>query len=249
MQALLEINQVSKSFAKRKVVDNVSLQMFPGQVVGILGPNGAGKTTLLRMISTLLKPDAGSIRLAGVSSVDQPLELRSHLGLVNANMGIYERMSGRENLELFARLAGLRSGVIADRIDALCASLGIGDWLDARAKSYSTGMRQKILIGRAVIHRPKLLILDEASNGLDVFARRGLMDFVLQFSKAGGLVIYSTHIMSEAQALCDQIAMLHEGRLLVNDALSQILSAHGGTLEDAFFKLAKEQRQPAQGAF
>jgi sodium transport system ATP-binding protein len=247
MQAILEINQVSKSFAKRKVVDNVSLHMFPGQVVGILGPNGAGKTTLLRMISTLLTPDSGNIRLAGFSSLERALELRSNLGLVNANMGIYERMSGRENLQLFASLAGLSKSETAERIEHLRASLDIADWIDARAKGYSTGMRQKILIGRAVIHRPKLLILDEASNGLDVFARRGLMDFVVQFSKAGGLVIYSTHIMSEAQELCDHIALLHEGRLLANDSLANLVQA-GGSLEDAFFRLAKAQQQIPVGA-
>jgi sodium transport system ATP-binding protein len=242
MQALLEIHQVSKAFAKRKVVDQITLRMLPGQVFGVLGPNGAGKTTLLRMISTLLKPDSGQIRLCGFSTLDQALQVRANLGLVNANMGIYERMSGRENLQFFASLAGLGEQETNDRIRQLCAQLSIDDWIDARAKGYSTGMRQKILIGRAVIHRPKLLILDEASNGLDVFARRGLMDFVKEFSRAGGLVIYSTHIMSEAQSLCDQVALMHEGKLLASDTMDKITHEHGGSLEEAFFRLAKVKR-------
>jgi sodium transport system ATP-binding protein len=247
MQALLEIRQVSKAFVKRNVVNQINLQMFPGQVFGVLGPNGAGKTTLLRMISTLLKPDQGEIRLCGFSTVDQALQVRANLGLVNANMGLYERMSGRENLQLFASLAGLTDKESSQRIEQLCAQLAIDDWIDARAKGYSTGMRQKILIGRAVIHRPKLLILDEASNGLDVFARRGLMDFVKAFSKDGGLVIYSTHIMSEAETLCDQVALMHEGKLLANDTLGHITEEHGGSLEEAFFRLAKvNHRSPLE---
>lgn len=243
MPALLDIQSLSKSFGSHKAVDALSLQMPAGCVFGLLGPNGAGKTTLLRLISTLLRPDNGQVLLDGHCSVRAALQVRARLGLVNANMGLYERFTGRENLQLYGQLAGMGEAAVAARIMELRKQLDIGDWIDARAKTYSTGMRQKILIGRAVVHSPPVLILDEASNGLDVYARRGLFEFVRQFADSGALVIYSTHIMSEAEQLCQHVALMDQGKLLASARTTDLLAqTRSESLEAAFFELADAAR-------
>lgn len=247
MSFAVEITDLKKSFSGVCALGGIDLKIAGGQVFGLLGPNGAGKTTLLRMVCALLRPDAGSVRVAGYDVQQDTLKALAQLGVVNNAMGLYERFSGRENIVLFGRLAGLSPAIIATRIERLCQTLDIAEWIDQPARGYSTGMRQKILIARAVIHEPKVLILDEASNGLDIYARRGLLDFSRQFADAGGLVLYSTHVLSEAESLCDGAAIIDQGKILF-DGVMPSLRAHAadGELESAFFALANARRAGKQ---
>lgn len=239
----VEITDLKKSFAGRVVLDRIQLNVAGGQVFGLLGPNGAGKTTLLRLVCALLRPDSGSVRVAGHAVVENNVQALAQLGVVNNAMGLYERFTGRENITLFGRLAGMDKAQIASRIEQLCQTLDIGAWVDQPARAYSTGMRQKILIARAVVHDPKVLILDEASNGLDIYARRGLLDFSRQFADAGGLVIYSTHVLSEAESLCDSAAIMDHGKILFHGTTAALREhAVDGSLESAFFALANANR-------
>jgi sodium transport system ATP-binding protein len=242
MGPVLKIENLSKAFGKHQALHAINLEIAAGQIFGLLGPNGAGKTTLLRVVATLLKPDTGSVTLAQMDTQMQPLQVRQMLGVVNAGMGLYERLTGRENLRFFGRISGMPRIKIDQQIEKRAQELGIESWIDARSGTYSTGMRQKVLIARAVLHDPKVLILDEASNGLDVYARRGLLNFARSFAELGGLVIYSTHVLSEAQALCHHAAIIHEGKLLAHDSVPALIArTNTSSLEDAFFALAKHK--------
>ncbi len=237
---MIEINAVSKRFSKHLALDKVSLTLEAGQIFGLLGPNGAGKTTLMRILCTLLSADSGTVRVNGYDVATQALQVRQQIGVVSAGMGVYERLTGRENLQFFAELNDLAKPKIAERIAALSHELGIGDWIDLPAAGYSTGMKQKIVIARAVLHEPMVLMLDEASNGLDVLARRALLEFATRYRALGKLVIYSTHIMSEAESLCDRAAILHMGRVIACDSADALRAqTPAGTLEETFFALTR----------
>ena len=237
---MIEINAVSKRFSKNLALDQVSLRLEAGQIFGLLGGNGAGKTTLMRILCTLLRADSGTIRVNGYDVLTDPLKVRQQIGVVSAGMGIYERLTGRENLQFFAELNALPKPKIAERIAILSSELGIGDWIDLPAAGYSTGMKQKIVIARAVLHEPMVLMLDEASNGLDVLARRALLEFATRYRALGKLVIYSTHVMSEAETLCDRAAILHMGRVIACDSAAALRAqTSAGTLEESFFALTR----------
>jgi sodium transport system ATP-binding protein len=245
---MIEIQGITKRFSpQRAALDGVSLNIQAGQIFGVLGPNGAGKTTLLRILCTLLKADSGSLRVAGFDALRDAASVRRCLGVLNADMGLYSRLSGRENLQFFAGLYGLKQ--CAPRIESLCQLLQIGTWIDQRVGGYSTGMRQKVNIARALIHMPRVLILDEASNGLDVMARRALIDAARAHAQAGHLVLYSTHVMSEAQTLCERVAILMEGRLVAHDATAALIQRHGQQdLEHAFIDIATKLPSPSASA-
>lgn len=237
---MIEINAVSKRFSKNLALDQVSLRLEAGQIFGLLGGNGAGKTTLMRILCTLLRADSGTLRVNGYDVLTEPLKVRQQIGVVSAGMGVYERLTGRENLQFFAELNALPKPKIAERIAILSSELGIGDWIDLPAAGYSTGMKQKIVIARAVLHEPMVLMLDEASNGLDVLARRALLEFATRYRALGKLVIYSTHVMSEAETLCDRAAILHMGRVIACDSAAALRAqTSAGTLEESFFALTR----------
>ncbi len=237
---MIEIDTVNKRFSKHLALDQVSLTLKAGQIFGLLGPNGAGKTTLMRILCTLLRADSGTVRVNGYDVLTEALKVRQQIGVVSAGMGIYERLTGRENLQFFGELNGIAKRKIAERIAMLSTELGIGEWIDLPAAGYSTGMKQKIVIARAVLHEPMVLMLDEASNGLDVLARRALLEFATRYRALGKLVIYSTHVMSEAESLCDHAAILHMGRVIAYDSATALRAqTAAGTLEECFFALTR----------
>jgi sodium transport system ATP-binding protein len=241
---MIEITNLSKRFKQTQALHPLNLSIPGGCIFGLLGQNGAGKTTLLRILATLLAPSTGQARIAGLDVVQDGLAVRRKMGTVSAGMGVYERLSGRENLHFFGQLYGMQRSDVQARVSELMRELAIGDWIDQRAGGYSTGMKQKIVIARAVLHRPDVLLLDEASNGLDVLARRALMDFALSCQAQNRLVIYSTHVMSEAEALCDHAAILHQGRLIASDSLPNLLQQSGAnTLEQCFINLVSVNEQ------
>jgi sodium transport system ATP-binding protein len=238
---MLHVQNLTKRYgAKVLAVDNLSFQTKEGEIYGLLGPNGAGKTTTLRIIATLLEPSEGSIVVAGFDVRTQAEQVRRNIGVVNGGMGLYDRLTGREILEYFASFYGMGKLDTAKRIKELSDALEMNELLDRRASEYSTGMKQKIVIGRAVIHNPSVLILDEATNGLDVVARRAVLEFARAYRGAGKVVIYSTHIMSEAEELCERAAIIDHGRLIAEDSIEALKTrASAQNLEDAFFTLTK----------
>lgn len=237
---MLDIQHLSKTYGTFQALRDVSFQARDGEVFGLLGPNGAGKTTLLRILATLLRPSAGTVTVGGFDTSRSAETVRGLIGVVNGGMGLPARLTGREILRSFAELYGMGREQTKARIAELDTRLELGRTLDTRAGEYSTGMKQKVVIARAVIHDPAVLVLDEAASGLDIFARRTLLDFVAQTRAPGRLTLYSTHVMSEAEEVCDRVAILHEGRLIALGTLPDILTRTGErTLERAFFELVR----------
>ncbi|MFA5593790.1 MAG: ATP-binding cassette domain-containing protein [Trueperaceae bacterium] len=238
MAELIDVRNVSKSFGKVKAVDNVSFSVAPGEVYGLLGPNGAGKTTTLRILATLLKPDSGTATIAGHDVLKQPEAVRAAIGVVNGGMGLYDRLTGREILYYFGRLYDLSEAQIEKRITELDELLGLRDTLTRRAGGFSTGMAQKIVIARAVLHDPPVIFFDEATSGLDVVARRAVVDFVRDYPSKGRAVVYSTHVMSEVEELCDRAAIIYQGRKIAEDSVAGLKNSNGSSsIEEAFFRL------------
>jgi sodium transport system ATP-binding protein len=242
---MVNVQGLSKKYAGNKfAVENLSFEARDGEIYGLLGPNGAGKTTTLRMLATLLEPTSGSASVAGFDIRTQSEQVRRSIGVVNGGMGLYDRLTGREILEYFAGFYGMSKADIRARTKELSDSLELGEVLDRRAGEFSTGMKQKIVIARAVIHSPPVLILDEATNGLDVVARRAVLEFARAYRTSGRVVLYSTHIMSEAEELCTRAAIIDHGKLIAMDTVENLkASTQTANLEDAFFKLTKQNSE------
>ncbi|MDK2011473.1 MULTISPECIES: ABC transporter ATP-binding protein [unclassified Deinococcus] len=237
---MLDIQNVTKSYRAYQALRGVTLHAHSGEVFGLLGPNGAGKTTLLRILATLLEPTSGTAVVGGHDIHHDPEGVRRAVGVVNGGMGLPARLTGREVLRSFATLYGMTRAQADARIADLDDRLELGRTLDVRAGEYSTGMKQKVVIARAVIHDPPVLILDEAASGLDIFARRTLLDFVHATRAPGRLTVYSTHVMSEVEEVCDRVAILHEGNLLNVGTIPDVLARTGASsLERAFFALVR----------
>lgn len=244
---MLDILDITKTYGPHVALRNVSFRADGGEVFGLLGPNGAGKTTLLRILATLLQPSSGTATVGGHDILRDPEGVRRSVGVVNGGMGLPARLTGREVLRSFATLYGLSRAQADTRITELDDRLELGRTLDVRASEYSTGMKQKVVIARAVIHDPPVLILDEAASGLDIFARRTLLDFVHATRAPGRLTVYSTHVMSEVEEVCDRVAILHEGQLLSVGTVPDLLTRTGASnLERAFFALVRPEARHAQ---
>jgi sodium transport system ATP-binding protein len=235
---VIDVQQLNKCFGNYQAIDNLSFQIQDGEIFGLLGPNGAGKTTTLRILSTLLKADSGSATINGLHIKKDPEAIRNIIGVVNGGMGLYDRLTGREVLYYFGHLYGMDKALIEKRISALDGLLELGHTLDKRCGDFSTGMKQKIVIARAVLHDPPVIFFDEATNGLDVMARRAVLNFVKNYPQGKRTVVYSTHIMHEVEELCQRVAIIYKGKLIALDGIENLLS-HTQTrnLEQAFFHL------------
>ncbi len=243
--ASIQTKRLRKSYRSADALKGLDLELFAGEAFGLLGPNGAGKTTTLRILATLIKPTEGDAWIGGHSVRSEPLAVRRLIGIVNGGMGLYERMSGREILHFFGRFYGLEGRVLTERVQWVDQVLGIGAALDKKVQEMSSGMMQKIVVARAILHRPPVLLLDEATRGLDVFARRALLDFVQEYKRSGNTVVYSTHVLPEAEEICDRVGFLHLGTLLFVGSLDAVKERYEtDSLERAFIKAAEE----AEGA-
>ncbi len=237
---MIDVQQLGKRFGNYEAVHNLSFQIQDGEIFGLLGPNGAGKTTTLRILSTLLKADSGKATLNGLEVSKNPEEVRKIIGVVNGGMGLYDRLTGREVLHYFGQLYGLNKSIINRRIVELDKILNLGSTLDKKCGDFSTGMKQKIVIARAVLHDPAIIFFDEATNGLDVMARRAVLDFVKNYPQEKRTVIYSTHIMNEVEELCQRVAVIYRGQLIAIDTVENLLGqTQTKTLEQAFFALVE----------
>jgi sodium transport system ATP-binding protein len=234
----IRTRSLTKRYKDITAVDGVDLCVLQGEVYGLLGPNGAGKTTTVRLLATVIQPTSGTASVLGCDIREQPEEVRRSLGVLTTEVGVYDRFSARENLAYYGRLYGLTDATIAARIAETCRLLQMEDFIDRRAGKYSTGMKQKVAIARTLIHDPPILILDEPTAGLDVLASQTVIRFIQHARERGKTVILSTHIMPIAQKLCDRVGIIHQGKLIAEDATANLLARTGaGDLEDAFLAL------------
>jgi sodium transport system ATP-binding protein len=244
---MITIYELRKQFyasgAKIVAVDGLSFNVPPGEVYGLLGPNGAGKTTTIRMIVGLLRPDAGYAEVAGFRTSDAPDEVKSRVGLVSANDGVYHWLTVREMLLFFADLYGLSAPQGRENLRSLTELFDLSPLLDQRCSLLSTGQRQRVVLARALIHAPPVMLLDEPTRGLDVIASQVIVDYIRRLRDEGKAVIVSTHRLDEAERLCDRFGLLHQGRMRLEGTLAELRTATGcATLVDmfrSFFQVAK----------
>ena len=234
---MIRVSDIHKSFGAVHAVRGVSFEAPDGKITGLLGPNGAGKSTTLRILYTVLKPDEGLASIDGADVVRDSLTARQRIGALPHGSGLYPHLTARENVAYFARLCGVDEAEIDDRVDEMVRLLEIGDFADRRSKGFSQGQRTKVAIARSLVHDPQNIILDEPSNGLDVMATRSLRDLILKLKDAGRCVLFSSHVMQEVAALCDDICIIAHGRVAIDDSADGIRERTGcDDLEDAFVK-------------
>ena len=226
--SLLKVERLSKSFGAVRAVDSVSFEVRPGEIYGLLGPNGAGKTTSIAMISGLLKPDSGEVFVAGAAFSADPQKAKSIMGVVPQELAIYEELSGRENLEFWGRMAGLSSRDAKARTKELLEALTLTDRANDAVKNYSGGMKRRINLGCALLHKPKLLLLDEPTVGIDPQARLNILEFIRNLRATGTAILYTTHYLEEAESLCQRIGIIDHGRVLAEGTFSELQERLGG---------------------
>ncbi len=245
---MIETLQLTKTFHDKKrgaihAADQISLRVQPGEIYGLLGANGAGKTTTLRLLATLLQPTSGTAVIAGFDVVREPQKVRANVGFLAASTALYGRLTAREMIAYFGELNGLDPATIRTRTRQLADELDMHEFLDRRCEKFSTGMKQKTSIARTLIHDPAVMIFDEPTLGLDVMTARAIVRFVRDCRARGKTVIYSTHVMSEVDKICDRVGIIHDGRLRAEGTPAELRAQAGESdLEEAFVKLvgAKE---------
>jgi len=237
MNLTLSAEALSKSFGDVNAVQDVSLEVHAGEVVGLLGPNGAGKTTILRMIAGILTPDSGKVLIDGIDIAQEPLAAKQKIGFHSGDTQLYQRLNPREALTYFGRLYGMTEQRIRERVEQLVGQLEMTSFADRPCSTLSSGQKQRANIARAFLHEPELLILDEPTNALDIVSGQFIVEAIRREKAAGRAVLFSTHIMGEAEYLCDRIALLHKGRLVDQGTLPELLERSGClNLTDAFLK-------------
>jgi len=239
---MIEAQHLTKIFRDKKrgeirAVDDISFRAEPGRIYGLLGANGAGKTTTLRLLATLLQPTSGTATVGGFDIVRDPEKVRAHVGFLAASTALYGRLTAREMVAYFGRLHGLSESEVNARTKQLADELDMHDFLDRRCEKFSTGMKQKTSIARTLVHDPEVMIFDEPTLGLDVMTARAIVRFVRDCRARGKTVIYSTHIMSEVEKLCDVIGIIHDGKLLAQGTLAELRARYDEQdFEEVFVK-------------
>jgi sodium transport system ATP-binding protein len=239
---MIEARQLTKTFKDKKrglivAASDLTFTCRPGRIYGLLGANGAGKTTTLRMLATLLKPTSGACMVAGHDAAAEPEKVRANVGFLAASTALYGRLTAREMITYFGRLNGMTEAAIVARLNVLADELVMHEFLDRRCDKFSTGMKQKTSIARTLIHDPAVMIFDEPTLGLDVMTARSIVKFVRDCRDRGKTVIYSTHVMSEVEKLCDTIGIIHGGRLVAEGTLAELQARFGERdMEEIFIK-------------
>jgi len=231
----IEVQSLSKHFGDLKAVDEISFNVPKGEIFGFLGPNGAGKSTTIRMLCTLARPTSGSARVVGHDIVTEPGEVRKNIGLVAEKLILYDRLTAMENLWFFGRINHMRKQDIRDRGEEWLKKLGMWEWRDKLGGTFSTGMKQRVNIARALLTQPSVMFLDEPTLGLDPQTTRAIREFIKELAEAGITVVLTTHEMAEAEALCDRISIIDHGNIVALDTdanLKKILSGDEGVVLD-----------------
>jgi sodium transport system ATP-binding protein len=236
---MIEVKDLKKHYGHVKAVDGVSFTCLDGQITGLLGPNGAGKSTTLRMIAGLIKPMNGTVVVDANDVVTNPQDVRALLGVQSDMTGVYPRLTSREQLRYYGRFYGLSGQKLEDRVNAIIQEFNMQEIADRRAEGFSRGQRQKIVLGRALVHDPRNILMDEPTNGLDVMAVRETRDTIRRLRDEGRCVLFSTHYMDEAERLCDHIAIIVRGRIIASGTPAELINrTQQDNLEDAFVVLA-----------
>lgn len=227
----------------RPAVDNLSLSIFRGEILGLLGPNGAGKTTAISILGTLLKPTKGDVSICGIDIIKYPSRIRSLLGYVPQNVAVYSGLTGRENMLYYGKLYGLRGKKLETEISRFLEMLGLKEKADQRTHTYSGGMKRRLNIGLGILHNPKILFLDEPTVGIDAQSRNMILEKLSLMKKSGTAMIYTTHYMEEAEVLCDRIIIMNEGCNIAEGIPSQMINQAEGcrNLGDLFLALTGKQ--------
>ena len=232
----IEAHQLTRNYKGLRAVDQISFSVEPGEIFGFLGPNGAGKTTTIKMLTGQLRPTAGSASVAGWNIVNQRDQLKPCIGVVFEYQNIYERLSARDNLLFSASLYG----VARERVDQVIEIVGLADWSNQKAQKLSNGMKQRLLIARALLHEPEIIFMDEPTKGLDPGVARAIRKLISDLSQQGVTIFLTTHYMEEADQLSDRVAILDQGRIVALNAPDQLKAQQSGkntTLEDVFIAL------------
>ncbi len=243
---MIKTSNLTKIFSDKKkgkirAVDNVSIECKPGRIFGLLGLNGAGKTTLMRLLSTSLKPTSGTAQVKGYDILNEPGKVKKEIGFLSSDTGLYPRLTAFEIVTYFARLNGMSDESIKRRVDEIFEILDMNEFGNQKIDKLSTGMKQKVSIARTMVHDPDVLILDEPTLGLDVITSRSIIDFIKSSKEKGKCVMFSTHVMHEAEKLCDDIAIIHKGRILdVRTLADYRKKTNLNDLDDIFVKIVGE---------
>ena len=243
---MIQVEGLTKIFHDKKrgkvvAVNNLEFNCRKGQIFGLLGPNGAGKTTTLRVLATMMLPTKGKAMVNGLDVVKHAAKVRSQIGFLSSETGLYDRFTPRETVLFFGRINGMEDKTIKKRTTEIFHNLDMEDFQDVRVNKLSTGMKQKLSIARSIIHDPPVLILDEPTVGLDIITAKTVIEYVKNFRDQGKCIIYSTHIMREAERLCDVIAIIHQGNLITQGTLTELKkNSSFDDLEEIFFELINQ---------
>jgi ABC-2 type transport system ATP-binding protein len=230
MAAILEVKDLHKSYGATVALNGVSFQVAEAEIFGLLGPNGAGKTTLLSIVSCLLAASAGEARIHGqIVNLDNK-ELRRQIGIVPQELALYDELSGRENLRFFGRLYGMTGTELERRVQEVLVAVGLDDRADRRVATFSGGMKRRLNLGAAMVHQPRLLLMDEPTTGVDPQSRNHIFEEIRRLNRAGTTVVYTSHYMEEVQALCPRVGILDHGRLIACDDVPQLLRKQDGLI-------------------
>jgi len=237
---MIRVEGIHKTFGKVHAVRGVSFEAPDGKITGLLGPNGAGKSTTMRVLYTVLRPDQGVATIDGVDVVKDSLGARRRIGALPHSAGLYPHLTARENIAYFAKLCGMDKAEIDDRVAEIVRLLEIEEFAERRTKGFSHGQRTKVALARALVHDPRNVILDEPTSGLDVMATRSLRELILKLKDEGRCVLFSSHIMQEVAALCDDICIIAHGKVAIDDSIDGIRERTGcNDIEDAFVEAIK----------
>lgn len=239
---MIEIKNLVKTIDKKDIIKNISLEIKEGEIFGLLGENGAGKTTTLRLIATMLKPSSGSIKVCGYDTVKEDKKVRENIGILfGGETGLYDRLTARENIEYYGMLYDMPKHTLNKAVEKFIKDFDMSEYIDRRVANFSKGMKQKTAFARATIHSPKIMLLDEPTSGLDVTAAEQVHKFIYESKKEGKTVIFSSHTMSEVEKLCDRVAIIHKGELILVDSIQNLKEKYKGEdLEEIFKKLINE---------
>ena len=234
---MIKVDGLKKSFGEVKAVRGVSFDADDGKITGLLGPNGAGKSTTLRILYTVLKPDEGTASIDGIDVVGDALAARARIGTLPHGSGLYPHLTARENIAYYARLYDMPVESIDEQVQLVIDQLDINDFADRKTKGFSQGQRTKVSLARSLVPGPQTILLAEPTNGLDVMATRSLRELIHQLRAAGKCVLFSSHVMQEVAALCDEIVIISAGQVALHDSTDGIREATGcDDLEEAFVK-------------
>jgi sodium transport system ATP-binding protein len=243
---MIQVSGLTKKFPTKgggtlTAVDRIDFNCQAGEIYGLLGPNGAGKTTTLRLLSTALRPTEGNAEIGGFDLVREPDRVRKIIGFLSSSTGLYRRLTAREMIEYFGRLNGMPEGALKQRVDALVEMMEMSDFTGRKCDKLSSGQKQRVSICRCLVHDPPVLILDEPAEGLDIIAAEVIVNFIKKCRDEGRCVVFSTHIMREAEELCDRIGIINQGKIVAEGTLAELKKRFSAEDLNVVFRRAVEK--------